>query len=90
MKCENAKKQAALCGNYGLPFLTESYGLQLLQVDRQLERGGLALTAPAGQRRGQAGGGRAQEWILQEEDKSYCQTDIRPMSWDLKRAARSG
>lgn len=47
-------------------FLTETYGLQLLQVDRELQCGGLALTAPAGQRCGQAGGGRAQEGILQE------------------------
>lgn len=48
-----------------LPVLTESDSLQLLYVDRQLQRCSLALTAPAGQRRGQAGGGGAQEWILQ-------------------------
>lgn len=45
--------------------LTESDSLQLLYVDRQLERCSLTLTAPTGQRRGQTGGGGSQEWILQ-------------------------
>lgn len=43
---------------------TESEGLQLLQVDRQLQRRSLTLTAATGQSRGQAGGRGAQERIL--------------------------
>lgn len=64
--CEfKTKVRAEICFMFLLPVLTESDSLQLLYVDRQLQRCSLALTAPAGQRRGQAGGGGSQEWILQ-------------------------
>lgn len=44
--------------------LTESGGLQLVQVDQQLQGCSLTLAGAAGQSRGQTGGGGAQERIL--------------------------
>lgn len=44
--------------------LTESGRFQLLQVDREVQRSSLTVAAADGQRRGQPGGGGAQQGVL--------------------------
>lgn len=61
--------------------LTESRRLQLLQMDGELQGGGLTLTAAAGQGGGQPGGGGAEERELEQSDG--VESAVPSVSWHM-------